>query len=362
MNKALFLFLFISGCFSLQSCAQTQSLTETNQIQQQDQARVIILATGGTIAGAGASETKASYKAGELPIEDLLKAVPDIHSKAQIKGEQISNIGSQDMTIEAWLKLSNRINAIFNNDEADAVVITHGTDTMEETAYFLSLTVQSNRPVVIVGAMRAATSLSQDGNRNLLDAVTVASSPESKNIGVVVAMNEQIFAAKDVDKTSTTNTGAFASRNAGPIGVVFDNKVKYYHQNLQQNQLKFDIREFGALPRVDIVYGYVDAEPQIVDFSVKNGALGIVYAGVGNGNFSEAVQTSLANASAQGVTVIRSSRIGKGRVTLANEVDDEKYGFIVADNLNPQKARILLMLALTKTNDQKEIQKMIFGE
>src|SRR5690625_3137940 len=247
--------------------------------------RVHILATGGTIAGSGDSHTKAAYKAGEVPIEELLNAVPEIHDQAKITGEQIANIGSQDMDIKTWLKLSNRINEIFENQEADAVIITHGTDTMEETAYFLSLTVNSDKPVVLVGAMRPATAMSQDGNRNLLDAVTVAAAEKSKNIGVVVAMNEYIFSAKDVDKTHTTNTSAFQSRNFGPMGVVFDGKVEFYHQVFQKEKKIFDVSNLKTLPRVDIFYGYVDADPKIIDFAINNKAKGFVFAGVGNGYF-----------------------------------------------------------------------------
>lgn len=328
---------------------------------EKQKADVIILATGGTIAGTGESSTKAAYKAGELPIEDLLEAVPEIHEIGRIKGEQIANIGSQDMTIETWLKLSNRINEIFEKDEANGVVITHGTDTMEETAYFLSLTVQSNNPVVLVGAMRPATALSQDGNRNLLDAVTVAASPKSEDAGVVIAMNEFILDARGVSKTSTTNTSAFQNRNFGPIGTVFDGDVNYYYKPLRNPADKFDVRRFETLPKVDILYGYVGAPTGAVSSAVKYGALGLVYAGVGNGNFSAGVQEALAKAVEDGVAVVRSSRIAHGRVTLNNEVDDQKYGFMVADNLSPQKARILLMLALTKTSDREEIQNFLFN-
>lgn len=343
------------------SCsAQVKTIDNQQQsgVQAEHLPRVIILATGGTIAGMGHEESSTQYKAGEVPVEDLLKAVPEMNAYAQLKTEQIANIGSQDMDVETWLKLSNRINAIFDNDEADGIVITHGTDTMEETAYFLSLTVHSSRPVVMVGAMRPSNALSQDGNRNLRDAVAVAADKMSQEIGVVVAMNEKIIPAQTVDKTSTTNVDAFDSRNFGPIGRILDGKVYYPHLYKADVAKQFDVSDFGTLPRVDIVYGYVDAEPQIVDFSVKNGALGIVYAGVGNGNFSASVQTALVNAVEDGLIVVRSSRIGKGYVTANNEVDDDGLGFIASNALNPQKARILLMLALTQTQDKNEIRKL----
>lgn len=362
MNKLFTLALGLSLAFQAQAQVATATPTKTQitSVQTKTQPRVIILATGGTIAGAGESATKAAYTAGQVPIDALLNAVPEMHQLAKIKGEQIANIGSQDMNIDTWLKLSKRINQIFDNNEADAVVVTHGTDTQEETAYFLSLTVHSNKPVVLVGAMRPSTAMSQDGNRNLLDAVMVASSPYSKGIGTVVAMNELVFAARDVTKTVTTSTATFQSRNFGPIGLVYDGKVSYYYQSLRQPQKKFDVSKLNKLPQVDIVYGYADASPKAIDCIVADGTKGIVYAGMGNGNFNAPVGKALENASKNGVTVVRSARAGGGRVTLYNEIDDAKLGFVVADDLNPQKARVLLMLALTETNNVKAIQDIFF--
>lgn len=322
--------------------------------------RVIILATGGTIAGSGASSTEAAYTAGKIPVENLLNAVPQIHQLAEIKGEQIAQIGSQDMNIATWLKLSQRINEIFDKDEADAVVVTHGTDTQEETAYFLSLTVRSNKPVVLVGAMRPATGMSQDGNRNLLDAVMIASDKESNGHGVVVAMNEAVYTARDVTKTNTTNMATFQSRNFGPIGLIFDGKVNYYYKSLKNPIEKFNVSNKTSLPKVEIIYGYADAGSAAISAAIKDGAKGIIYAGMGNGNFNQAVGKELINASKNNIIIGRSARSGSGRVTLLNEVDDNALGFVVTDDLNPQKARILLMLALTKTNDRKQIQDYFF--
>lgn len=359
-------FFIISIGFILSIHIQAQVATatptriQTTQVQTKTQPRVIILATGGTIAGAGESATKAAYTAGQVPIDALLNAVPEMHQLAKIKGEQIANIGSQDMNIDTWLKLSKRINQIFDHNEADAVVVTHGTDTQEETAYFLSLTVQSNKPVVLVGAMRPSTAMSQDGNRNLLDAVMVASSPNSRGIGTVVAMNELVFAARDVTKTVTTSTATFQSRNFGPIGLIYDGKVSYYYQSLRQPQKKFDVSTLNKLPQVEIVYGYAGASSKVIDCMVTDGVKGIVYAGMGNGNFNAPVGKALENAVKSGVTVVRSARTGGGRITLHNEVDDEKLGFAVADDLNPQKARVLLMLALTETINVKAIQDIFF--
>jgi len=351
--KKIVIFLFMS-IMTFQIQAQNKSADSKTL------PRVIILATGGTIAGAGESSTKAAYTAGKIPIDDLLNAVPQIHERASIKGEQLAKIGSQDMSIEVWLKLSKRINEIFKNNEADAVVVTHGTDTQEETAYFLDLTVQSDKPVVIVGAMRPSTAMSQDGNRNLLDAVTIAADPKSQGRGVVAAMNELIFDGRDVTKTNTTGLATFQSRNFGPIGLFYDGKVSYYYTSTRNPKEKFDVTKLTTLPRVDIVYGYADASPTAINAVVNDGTKGIVYAGMGNGNFNEAVGKALAEASKKGVSVCRAARAGSGRVTLENEVDDKGLGFVVSDDLNPQKARILLMLALTKTNDREKIQQLFF--
>ena len=347
------LVLFLFG-FTIQTQAQTKN--DTTKVLP----RVTILATGGTIAGAGESATKAAYTAGKVPIDILLSAVPQIHDLAQVKGEQIAQIGSQDMSVEVWLKLAKRINAIFEEGSADAIVITHGTDTMEETATFLDLTVLFDKPVVLVGAMRASTAMSQDGNKNLLDAIMVAADPNSQGKGVVVAMNELVFDARDVTKTITTSTSTFHSRNFGPIGLIYDGKVNYYYKSLRDPLKKFDVTKATSLPQVEIVYGYADASPVTVDALLNTDVKGIVYAGMGNGNFNAAVGKSLENASKKGIVVCRSNRAGSGRITLHNEVDDAALGFVVGDDLNPQKARILLMLSLMETSDRDKIQNNFF--
>ncbi|WP_281228367.1 type II asparaginase [Flavobacterium aquiphilum] len=352
MKKIAFLFLLSFATLQLQ--AQDKPKTAKTS------PRIIILATGGTIAGSGESSTKAAYTAGKVPIDDLLNAVPQIHDYGKITGEQIASIGSQDMNVVTWLKLSKRINEIFKNNEADAVVVTHGTDTQEETAYFLDLTIMSDKPVVIVGAMRPSTAMSQDGNRNLLDAVMVAASPKSQGKGVIVAMDEKVFDARDVTKTSSTNLETFQSRNFGPIGLIYDGKVNYYYQSLRNPSKKFDVTKLTSLPQVEIVYGYADASPQSVTGILGSEVKGIVYAGMGNGNFGEPVGKALAEASKKGIVVCRSARAGSGRITLDNEVKDEELGFVVSDDLNPQKARVLLMLSLTETADRTKIQQNFF--
>ncbi|GEP89852.1 L-asparaginase [Chitinophaga terrae (ex Kim and Jung 2007)] len=324
--------------------------------------RIIILATGGTIAGEGASADRAAYTAGKVPIEALIKAVPGIDNIADLKGEQISNVGSQDMTIGIWQKLDKRINEIFANNEADGIVITHGTDTQEETAYFLALTVRYDKPVVITGSMRPSTAISADGPKNLFDAVTVAADPQSNGNGVMVVFDERVFDGRDVAKMNTTNVDAFHAPNTGPIGQVYDGKVMYYMRPLRSStkNTPFDIRNDKELPKVGIAYMYADARPDAINTFVREGYKGIIIAGVGNGNFNKAFHDAIADAIKKGVVVVRASRIPIGRVTLYDEIDDKALGTIVSDDLNPQKARILLMLGLTQTNNKEALQNDFF--
>ena len=324
--------------------------------------KVIILATGGTIAGAGAAADRAGYTAGKIPIDDLIGGIPTVKKIANITGEQISSVGSQDMTTEIWKKLAVRINEIISKKEADGIVITHGTDTQEETAYFLDLVVPSQMPVVLTGSMRPATAISADGPKNLYDAITVAINPKSKGRGVLVSFNEGIFDGREVMKMSTTFTNAFGSPNTGPIGHVYDGKVEYYANATREVDPKSPVTITAdmKLPRVDIVYMYADAPPDQIDMLVAKKVDGIVIAGVGNGNFNKAYMDAVKKAVAAGVIVCRASRTPSGRVVLHDEINDEELGTIVSDDLNPQKARILLMLGLTKTKDKKQLQEFFF--
>ncbi|HVY75408.1 MAG TPA: type II asparaginase [Puia sp.] len=324
--------------------------------------RIIILATGGTIAGAGNAADRAGYKAGALPIDELLNAVPEIHKFGKISGEQIASVGSQDMTIDIWKKLATRINQIFANNEADAVVITHGTDTQEETAYFLDLTVAHKNVVVITGSMRPATGISADGPKNLLDAVVVAADPQSKGKGVLVSFNESIFDSRDVVKTSTTKLNAFTAPNAGPIGQVYDGKVQYYLTSMREVNVgtPFKVAANTQFPRVDIVYMYADAGADLINCAVAAGAKGLVIAGVGNGNFNKAYTDAITAAVKKGVIVCRASRCVSGRVVLEDEIDDKALGTIVSEDLNPQKARVLLMLGMNATTNKDQLQKYFF--
>ena len=321
---------------------------------------IYILATGGTIAGSGSGALDTSYTSGTVTVDKLIAAVPDINKIATIKGEQISNIGSQEMNNEVWFKLANRVNELLTSGKADGVVITHGTDTMEETAYFLNLVVKSDKPIVMVGAMRNSGSLSADGPLNIFNAVNVAINKEAVGKGVMVVMNDEIHAAREVTKTNTTAVDTFKSPNSGKIGTVFYGNVKFYMNPTRKHTVNsaFDITKIKELPRVDIIYSHSNDNPDFVNLAVKNGAKGIINAGMGNGNPFPSALEALGEAVKGGVVVVRDSRVGSGETTLNGEVDDGKYGFLASDNLNAQKARVLLMLALTQTTDKAKIQEL----
>lgn len=318
-----------------------------------------ILATGGTIAGAGASASEAAYTAGKVGIDQLVNAVPDIHQLASVKGEQLAKIGSQDMNDEIWLLLAQRINELLADSEVDGIVITHGTDTMEETAYFLNLTVKSDKPVVLVGAMRPSTSLSADGPMNLLNAVALAASKEAKGRGVMVMMNSQILGARSAVKMHTLDVASFQGSCHGPLGYVQGSKVHFLTQAIHRHtsQSVFDVAGMKKLPKVGIVYSHSNVDADVMTPFLTKGYKGIVHAGVGNGNIHKNIFPSLLEARKKGILVVRSSRVPLGPTSMDGEVDDKQYEFVASMELNPQKARILLMLALTKTQDWQEIQR-----
>jgi L-asparaginase len=320
--------------------------------------KVTILATGGTIAGSGTSSTQLTgYKPGELTAEQLIAAVPNLKDFAGISAEQIANIGSYDMTVGIWLRLAKRINELLAGD-TDGIVVTHGTDTQEETAYFLNLTVKSPKPVVTVGAMRPATAISADGPLNLLQAVAVAGSKEARGKGALLVMNGEINGAREVTKTNTLQPETFRSNDLGFLGYVVNNKPVFYRGSLRGHTAasEFDVRGLASLPKVEILYTYVDAGSDALNGILAGNPAGIVVAGMGNGSLFGAQCKILTEAAKKGVVVVRSSRTGTGMVTRVPA--DDEAGFVTADSLNAQKARILLMLALTKTKDVKEIQRM----
>src|ERR1700687_1856511 len=327
-------------------------------------ANVVILATGGTIAGTGAtSTTTVGYTAATVAVDRLIDAVPELKKVASVKGEQVMQIASENMNNESWLKLAKRVNELLARDDVDGIVITHGTDTIEETAYFLNLVVKSRKPVVIVGAMRPSTAISADGPVNLYNAVTLAGSDEAVGKGVLVVLNDQINGARDVTKTNTANADTFRSWELGFLGYMQDNQAHFYRVSTRKHTVdtEFDVSKLESLPQVDIVYGYANMNRTAVDVFVAAGDKGIVHAGVGDGSLARAaVETALIEARKKGVIIVRASRVGNGIVARNGEAKDDELDFVVADTLNAQKARNLLMLALTKTNNTKEIQRMFY--
>ncbi len=323
--------------------------------------RIKVLATGGTIAGAQATQADAGYKSGTFSVDDLIKAVPQLKNIAELSGEQVANIGSQTMNHEVWLKLAARVNEVLSRDDVDGVVITHGTDTMEETAYFLSLVVKSDKPVVLVGSMRPATAISADGPINLYNGVALAGSPEAKGRGPLVVLNDTIHYAREAQKMHTTHMDTFASPNRGIAGVMNTGKAFFYSNNTCRHTSRSEFSLEGLtpenLPLVVVVYSYVNLGGLMIDAMAEKGVKGIVLAGVGDGNTTDAALAALERAAKKGVAVVRCSRTGSGIVDRNVEVNDDKLGLIAGMELSAQKARILLMLGLTKTSDPKKLQE-----
>jgi len=327
----------------------------------QSKPKVKILATGGTIAGAQASSSEVGYKSGTFSVDDLIRAVPPLKDLAELSGEQIANIGSQTMNHDVWLKLAKRVNEVLQEMSTDGVVITHGTDTLEETAYFLSLVVKSDKPVVLVGSMRPATAISADGPANLYNAVALAVSPDARGRGPMIVIDDEIHYAREAQKMNTTELDTFHSPNRGRAGVMNVGKIEWFSENTTRHTTKSEFSVDGKtpadLPRVEIVYSYENLGPEMIDFLVQEGVKGIVLAGVGDGNTTDAAIAALSAAAKKGVAVVRSSHTGSGVVARNVEVDDDKLGFIASMELSPQKARILLMLGLMKTADPAKLQQ-----
>lgn len=325
-------------------------------------ARVRILATGGTIAGRGESGLDAGYRAGEVGVESLIRAVPGLSALARIDGEQIAQVGSQNVDDKLWLWLAARAQQIFDADEADGIVITHGTDTVEETGYFLHLVVKSPRPIVLTGAMRPATSLSADGPLNLYNAVAVAADPRAHDRGTAVVINDDIHSARDVTKASTTDLQAFVSPGPGLLGTASFGRLRYFRHPTKRHTVSSELSIAGLdhLPRVDILYSHAGMEGDLIRASVSRGCLGIVVAGVGNGNFSAEASTALSAAARRGVVVVRSTRAITGEVSRNIEVNDDALGFVAAEQLNPQKSRVLLQLCLANGFDRNAVQEAFY--
>ena len=351
ISVAVFLSLIVSvGCESASS-------------NQSRKPNIVILATGGTIAGSGATGTQSAYTSGAVTIDAMVDAVPGVKDLANIKGEQVANVGSQDMSFDIMLKVAKRINELLPKKDVDGIVVTHGTDTMEETAYFLNLVVKSDKPVVLVGSMRPSTAVSADGPLNLYNAIGVAVDPKSRGLGVLVVMNDWIHAAHSLTKTSTTDVQTFMSPLRGLVGIAAYGHNDYYNAPPWKHTTKseFDVSNVTKLPRVDIVFACADMSPDLIDASVNNGAKGIVIAGVGNGNMNKASLDAAERAAKKGVVVVRSSRVALGTVGRNVEVKDDDMGFVASDELNPQKSRILLSLALLKPRQVSQIQDLFYS-
>ena len=357
MNRTTTTCLGLAAALALAAASAPAAVAQGKKLPN-----VTILATGGTIAGAAATGTQAGYTSGAVTIDAMLAAVPGITDLANVKGEQISNVGSQDMSFAIMLKLAKRINELLATSAVDGIVITHGTDTMEETAYFLNLVVKSDKPVVLVGSMRPSTAVSADGPLNLYNGVGVAADPQAKGRGVLLVMNDWIHGAHSLTKTSTTAVQTFMSPLRGLVGTSAYGKNDWYTTPVWKHTTgsEFDVKGVTALPRVDVIFACADMSADLIDAAAANGAKGIVIAGVGNGNMNKASLDAAARVAKKGVVVVRSSRVATGSVGRNVEVDDDGLNLITSDELNPQKARILLSLALLKTRTPPDLQELFY--
>ncbi|AYC32635.1 asparaginase [Pseudomonas cavernae] len=329
----------------------------------QQLANVVILATGGTIAGAGASAANsATYQAAKVPVEQLIAGVPELKQLANVRGEQVFQIASESISNDNLLQLGKHVAQLAASAEVDGIVITHGTDTLEETAYFLNLVERTDKPIVVVGSMRPGTAMSADGMLNLYNAVAVASDQSARGKGVLVTLNDEIHAGRDVSKSVNIKTEAFKSP-WGPLGMVVEGKSYWFRLPAKRHtaQSEFDIAKISSLPRVDIAYGYGNVDDTSYKAFAQAGAKAIIHAGTGNGSVASRVVPTLQALRKDGLQVIRSSHVNQGGFVLRNaEQPDDKNDWVVAHDLNPQKARILASVALTSTQDSRELQRIFW--
>lgn len=324
-----------------------------------DPPRVRLVATGGTI----------SNRPGErLTADELVESIPDLSDHATVETEQFANVASSALTLADWLRLSRRINELFaSRSDLAGIVVTSGTDTLEETAFFLHLTVRSERPVVVVGAMRNPSLVGYDGSANLLQAFRVAAAPASRGKGALVVLNGRIDSARDVTKSDTRSLDTFTARTRGILGLVDSDRVVYYRSLVSRHTFgsEFDVTTLSGLPRVDIIMVYQGASGDLITAAAAAGAQGIVVASAGVSATTRDQRDALAAVAERGPVIVMSSRTGGGRVPAptkgASSSGSREFPRVRAEDLSPIKARILLMLALTKTNDTDEIQRM-FGE
>lgn len=323
------------------------------------QAHVRLLATGGTIAGSGEAAS-ASYRAGIVPIGDILRAVPGLEDVATISAEQVANIGSYDMSEPVWRKLAARAAAAGADPAITGVVVTHGTDTIEETAFFLSLVLPSTKPVVLVGSMRPGTAVSADGAQNLLDAVRLASAADACGRGVMLVMNDTIFAPAFATKSDIRRVNAFAAPARGPAGDMLTDRPRFFAAGVAPREAAFALGE-AELPKVAIAYAYAGMTGDDIRAAAK-GARGLVIAGVGAGSFPASAREAVKELTAKGFPVVRTARQGTGDVWInppsMGDISDQVLGTIAGRELTPAKARILLMLALQTPRGRPDLQAL----
>lgn len=318
---------------------------------------VVVLATGGTIAGSGTAGKATNYTAGQLDVGTLVDSAAGVTEIANVRGIQVCNVGSDDITDEYWLTVVNTINELAQDENIDGFVITHGTDTLDESSYFLNLTVKTDKPVVMTGAMRPSTATSADGPMNLYQSIALAANENAAGRGVMVVFSDGIYGGRDVQKISTFQTDAFDSKDFGGLGYMVDGVPYFYNESVKchTTEAEFDISGLTELPKVGVAYFTIDADPGILDYYVESGVQGIVIAGAGSGCYSESWNNKIDELSATGIPVIRCSRIGSGVITQ----DDYFIGNVARGNdLAPQKASVLLRLILTVTNDIEQVQAM----
>ena len=333
-------------------CATAAMLAFSLGATAQDKLPLVkVVATGGTIA---------NTPSGRLNAAEVAEAIPQLKQVARLEVEEVIRVGSSSITLENWLTLARRINEILSREpEVKGIVVTHGSNTVEETAYFLSLTIKSDKPVVLTAAQRQFTTLSSDSPKNFLQAVRVAASDDARGKGALVVVNDVINAARDVTKNITYRLETYNSRDLGVLGYVDEDRVTFYRAPLRQHTkaTPFDITRLQKLPRVEIIYSSVDADGALIDAAVTQArAEGLVIAGFPTGSATPAMEQAMDRAAAKGVLVVMTNRGGTGRIT--DTRGKEQRPLIFGDNLTPQKARILLMLALTTTKDLAEIQRI----
>lgn len=317
---------------------------------------IALLGTGGTIASTAPVDTALTDYTVTESIDGLLTAVPALSTLANVQCQQMFNVDSRDITNAMVLRLARHVDRLLEDDDIDGVVITHGTDTLEETAYFLNLTIKSQKPVVLVGAMRPASALSADGPLNLYNAVLLAASSHAWGLGVLVILNDEIHAAGLVSKNDTSLVNAFGSRAHGCLGRIHDGRVQLVQAPVRPHTLESDfiLRNIKTLPAVDIIYDHQSAGLHFYEAAIAAGVQGIIIAGSGNGSLSPQAVKGARLAKKKQLVCVRASRTGSGLVS--SSPGDARRGLIAATALNPLKARVLLMLALTHTSDYRSIR------